>query len=96
MESINWVEILIQAGILVIALFALFLTLLKFGFSALNEVKKELKEDAQKAHGEIGNNINIFRTELNSFRSEVHKDINNLSTRMGRIEGRLGLLEEKE
>jgi polyhydroxyalkanoate synthesis regulator phasin len=79
------------------AIIVMGLTMIGLGWSA----KKELKEDASKAHAEIGKNIDLVRQEMHKdfglVRQDIRElrgDVKELNTRVSRVEGKLGLPSE--
>jgi hypothetical protein len=59
------------------------------GWRMARDMEKRIRDDADKAHEAIGRNIDTLR-------QEVRQDVKQLNTRVGRVEGKLGLFEPEE
>ena len=70
------------------------------GWFGLDRMRKDLKEDSQRAHDVIGKNIEVLRREIredvNTLRNEVselRREMTNLTGRVRRIEGFLEMTD---
>lgn len=69
------------------------------GWYGLDRMEQRIKDDAQKAHDLIGQNIEGLRTEISGVRTEIsdmRKEITDLSSRTGRIEGILEVMRDSQ
>ena len=60
------------------------------GWRHTSSMEKRIRDDAATAHVTIGDNINLVRQDIRDLRGDM-KDLN---TRVGRIEGKIGLPSE--
>ena len=68
---------------LIISSLATIAAIVGIGWFGLDRMRKDLKEDSQRAHDLIGNRISTLHGEV----SELRKEITALTGRVGRIEG---------
>lgn len=80
---------------LVVSSLATITAVIGIGWFGLDRLRKDLKEDSQRAHDLMGNRIGTLQGEIGTLRSEIselRKEMTALTGRVGRIEG---LLEKR-
>jgi hypothetical protein len=66
------------------------------GWRMARDMEKRIRDDADKAHEAIGRNIDTLRQEVRQDIRNLRQDVKQLNTRVGRVEGKLGLFEPEE
>ena len=83
----NWTfgaQIITATGVLVITVFAF-----------VNQINQEFRDEVRSDFAYLRTELAVLRTEFVSMREEMHEEMHDMNTRLGRVEGYLRISSDQ-